>query len=63
VQASAIQLAGDRFAVAATADLQARADILGDGSKFGAMSALDAFVRANPAARGTLQVVAALEIA
>ena len=61
--ASAIQLAPDRFVVAATADLQARADILGDGSKFGAMTALDAYVRANPAARGTLQVVTALEIA
>ena len=59
----AVRLAGDRFLVAATADLQARADIPGDGSKFGAMTALDTYVRANPAARGTLQVVAAPELA
>jgi hypothetical protein len=60
--APAIRLVDQQFVVAGTADLQARTDVAADGSKFGALSALHAFVTANPSARGTLQVVTAAEV-
>lgn len=58
-----IRLADQQFVVAGTADLQACTDVAVDGSKFGALSALHAFVTANPSARGTLQVVTTAEVA
>ena len=61
---SPITIANMGYAVVGTADLVQRADILADtATRFEAVSALNAYLAANPTARGTVQVVTAYELA
>ena len=61
---SPITIANMGYAVVGTADLAQRADILaGTATRFEAVSALNAYLAANPTARGTVQVVTAYELA
>lgn len=61
---SPITIANMGYAVVGTADLVQRADILaGTVTRFEAVSALNAYLAANPTARGTVQVVTAYELA
>jgi len=56
-------LASDRWIVAGTSDLAARADISSDGSKLGTHLALQHYLATNPAETGTLQIVLTQEAA
>jgi hypothetical protein len=58
-----VTLAAEQYVIAGSADLKVRADLSSDGTKRGALAALDAYVSANPAANGQLQVVLASEAA
>jgi hypothetical protein len=58
-----VTLAAEQYIIAGSADLKARPDVATDGTKHGALTALNAYVTANPAARGQLQVVLASEAA
>jgi hypothetical protein len=61
---SPIKVANMSYAVAGTSDLAQRTDILaGATTRYEAVSALKAYVGANPTARGTVQVVTAYELA
>jgi len=58
-----VMLASDRWIVAGTSDLAARADISSDGSKLGTHLALQHYLATNPAETGTLQIVLTQEAA
>jgi hypothetical protein len=58
-----VTLAAEQYIIAGSADLKARPDVATDGTKLGALTALNAYVSANPAARGQLQIVLASEAA
>jgi hypothetical protein len=58
-----VTLATEQYIIAGSADLKARPDVASDGTKHGALAALIAYVNANPAARGQLQIVLASEAA
>jgi len=58
-----LTLAVEAYVIAGTGDLKARGDIVSDGSKQGALAALDRYLVANPTLRGQLQVVLAREAA
>ena len=61
---SPIQVGDMQYVVASTADLSTRTDILGaPATQYEAMNALQAHLAANPADRGTVQVVALSEVA
>ncbi len=61
---SPINVASMGYAVAGTSDLARRADILaGAATRYQAAAALNAFLAANPAARGTVQLVTTYELA
>jgi hypothetical protein len=58
-----VTLATEQYIVAGSADLKARPDVASDGTKRGALAALNAYVHANPTSRGQLQIVLASEAA
>jgi hypothetical protein len=61
---SPITVAGLTYAVASTTDLTARTDILpAAATHYEAVTALAAFIAANPSQRDAVQVVAAHEVA
>ncbi|TMQ08241.1 MAG: hypothetical protein E6J90_41060 [Deltaproteobacteria bacterium] len=60
---SPVALAAERYVVAGSGDLKARLDLASDGSKRGALLALEHHLAAHPEARGQLQVVLAQEAA